>query len=82
MRNTANKIVKPIIMLFNLVVKKIKKGGVEWLYWEEMDSWYRSKGLNGWMLFPPSFYHYHTEEEGTLIEEAAKEHIQKMIDEL
>ena len=81
MRKTINKIVIPIIELFNPVVKKIKKG-LEWLYWKEMDSWYRVMGLNGWMLFPPSFYHYHTEEEGTLIEEAAKERIQKMIDEL
>lgn len=48
----------------------------------EMDKWWRITGKSGWSLFPPSFYHTHTEEEIERIQAETIERIKKLIDEL
>lgn len=55
---------------------------LEWIYWKEVDSFYKDMGWSAWMLFPPSFYHYHTPEEIEQITKETKERVQKTIDSL
>lgn len=55
---------------------------IEYIYWKQVDSFHRDMGWSGWELFPPSFYHSHTDEEIEQITKETKERIQKLIDSL